>query len=187
LYKAEKVPVGRDQLPHLELTREIARLFNNLYKKDTFPYPDAILTPTPKLLGLDGRKMSKSYLNTINLSDRPEAITKKISTMFTDPKRIKLSDRGHPDTCNVFSYYSTFIPKLKDEACDCCMSAKRGCTECKKILAENIIDKIAPIQKKREELSKDKEGIKKILSQGKEKASSVAMNTMEEVLKAISL
>jgi len=187
LYKADKVPVGRDQLPHLELTREIARLFNNLYKKDVFPYPDAILTQTPKLLGLDGRKMSKSYLNTINLSDAPSAITKKIATMFTDPKRIRLADQGHPDTCNVFSYYSTFVPKLRDEAYDWCMSAKVGCTECKSILAANIIDKIAPIQKKREELGQDRDSIKKILNQGREKASSVATTTMKEVFKVLNL
>lgn len=187
LYKASKVPVGKDQLPHLELTREIARLFNNLYKKDVFPYPDAILTETPKLLGLDGRKMSKSYLNTINLSDAPELITKKISTMFTDPKRIRLSDKGHPDTCNVFSYYSTFAPKLNEQVRDCCMNAKVGCTECKKLLAKNIIDKIAPIQKKRAELGKDKDRIRKILDAGREKASSVASQTIQEAFKVVNL
>ena len=187
LYKAAKVPVGQDQLPHLELTREISRLFNNLYKKDVFPYPDAILTPTPKLLGLDGRKMSKSYLNTINLSDTPEVITKKISTMFTDPKRIKLTDVGHPETCNVFNYYSTFVGPMQDEVKSWCMDAKRGCTECKKILAENIIKRLEPIQKKRAELSKDKDIIKKILEEGREKASSAAAATMKEVLSAMNL
>ena len=111
--------------------------------------------------------MSKSYLNTINLSDTPQLITKKISTMFTDPKRIRLSDKGHPETCNVFSYYSTFVSKMNDEVRDWCMNAKVGCTECKKILAENIINKIAPIQKKREELGKDKGRIRKILDAGR--------------------
>jgi tryptophanyl-tRNA synthetase len=187
LYKADKVPVGRDQLPHLEFTREISRIFNNLYKKEIFPAPDAILTETPKLLGLDGRKMSKSYLNTINLSDPPGIITKKTSTMFTDPKRIRLSDEGHPDTCNVFSYYSAFIPKIKNEAYDWCTSAKKGCTECKKILADYIIAKISPIQKKREEFSKDKEGIKKIIAKGNENACSVASKTMQDVLRAVNL
>lgn len=187
LYKASKVPVGKDQLPHLELTREIARLFNNLYKKDIFPYPDAILTETPKLLGLDGRKMSKSYLNTINLSDTPELITKKISTMFTDPKRVRLSDKGHPDTCNVFSYYSTFVPEMNDEIRDWCMNATVGCTECKKNLAGKIIARLAPIQKRREELSKNKDGIKKILDAGREKASSVASQTIKEAFKAVNL
>lgn len=187
LYKADKVPVGKDQLPHLELTREIARLFNNLYKKDIFAYPDAILAQTPKLLGLDGRKMSKSYLNTINLSDTPELITRKIATMFTDPKRIRLSDKGHPDTCNVFSYYSTFVPEMNNEARDWCMKASVGCTECKKILAGNIISKIAPIQKKRAELGKDKDKVRKILDAGREKASSVASQTIKEVFKAVNL
>ncbi len=187
LYKADKVPVGRDQLPHLELTREIARLFNNLYRKEIFPYPDAILTENPKLLGLDGRKMSKSYLNTINLSDSADLIAKKISTMFTDPKRIKLSDLGHPDVCNVFSYYSTFTSDMKEDVYDWCVKAKKGCTECKKILAEKIIAKISPVQKKKVELSRDKDSIKKILETGNERAKALASKTMKEVLKEVNL
>ena len=107
--------------------------------------------------------------------------------MFTDPKRIKLSDEGHPDTCNVFSYYSTFAPELNDQVRDSCMKASVGCTECKKILAGNIINKIAPIQKRRADLSKDKDGIRKILDAGREKASSAASQTMQEVLKVINL
>jgi len=187
LYKADKVPVGQDQLPHLELTREIARLFNNLSKKETFPSPDAILTKTPKLLGLDGRKMSKSYLNTINLSDSPEVITRKISTMFTDPKRIKLADVGHPDVCNVFSYYSVFVPGVDNDVREWCLNAKSGCTECKKKLAAYIIEKIVPIQKKREALLKDKEGLRKILDEGAKKAQVIASKTMNEVRSAINL
>ncbi|MBM3243670.1 MAG: tryptophan--tRNA ligase [Candidatus Omnitrophica bacterium] len=187
LYRADKVPVGRDQLPHLELTREISRLFNNLYKKNVFPYPDAILTETPKLLGLDGRKMSKSYLNTINLSDDPPVITKKISTMFTDPKRIRLNDPGHPDTCNVFSYYAAFAPEAKDEVYNWCTGAKKGCTDCKRILAEKIIDKISPIQKKRAEFNKDRQAIKKLISKGNEDARETASKTMQDVFKAIKL
>ncbi len=187
LYKADKVPVGRDQLPHLELTRELARIFNKLYKKELFPYPDAILTETPKLLGLDGRKMSKSYLNTINLSDSHSLITKKISTMFTDPKRVKLADPGHPGVCNVFSYYSTFAPDMKDEVHDWCVKAKKGCTECKKILAERIINALSPIQKKREELCRDKESVRKIIDKGNERARSEAVKTMKEVLKELKL
>jgi len=187
LYKADKVPVGQDQLPHLELTREIARLFNNLSKKATFPFPDAILTKVPRLMGLDGRKMSKSYLNTINLSDTPEEITRKISTMFTDPKRIKLADTGHPDVCNVFSYYSVFVPDTKNDIYEWCSNAKSGCTECKKRLAAYIIEKIAPIQKKREALLKDKAGLRNILDEGAKKASSIASETMKEVRSAINL
>ncbi|MDO8661973.1 MAG: tryptophan--tRNA ligase [Candidatus Omnitrophota bacterium] len=187
LYKADKVPVGQDQLPHLELTREIARLFNNLSKKETFPSPDAILTKTPKLLGLDGRKMSKSYMNTINLSDTADLITRKISTMFTDPKRIKLTDAGHPDICNVFSYYSIFVPEVKNDVYNWCSNAKSGCTECKKRLAAHIIEKVAPIQQKRALLLKDKAGLKKILDEGAKKASSIASETMKEARKAINL
>lgn len=187
LYKADKVPVGQDQLPHLELTREIARLFNNLSKKEIFPSPDAILTKTPKLLGLDGRKMSKSYMNTINLSDTPDLIARKISTMFTDPKRIKLTDAGHPDICNVFSYYSTFVPDTKNDVSDWCSNAKLGCTECKKRLAGYIIEKVAPIQKKRALLLKDKAGLSKILDEGAKKASNIASATIKEARKAINL
>jgi tryptophanyl-tRNA synthetase len=172
--------VGEDQLPHLELTREIARRFNSLYKKEIFPAPAALLTQVPRLLGLDGRKMSKSYDNTINLSDSEEIMKRKISDMFTDPKRIKLTDKGHPHTCNVYAYHCTFIPAMKDEVYDWCVSAKLGCTDCKKELAAGLIEKLKPFHKKREELSKDKAKIKKILEAGKEKAQSIAAGTLKE-------
>jgi len=187
LYKAEKVPVGEDQLPHLELTREIARRFNSLYKKEVFPSPDAILTKVPRLLGLDGRKMSKSYDNTINLSDPEDIIRKKISTMFTDPKRIKLSDKGHTDICNVFSYYSIFDPREKEEVRDWCENAKLGCTECKKKLASALIEKLEPIRKKRQEIAKDKTIVKKILEEGKEKATAIASKTLSQVKEAMQV
>jgi tryptophanyl-tRNA synthetase len=181
IYKADKVPVGDDQLPHLELTREIARRFNTLYKKNIFPYPDAILTKVPRLMGLDGRKMSKSYDNTINLSDSEEIIRRKITSMITDPKRIKLADKGHPDICNVFTYYSTFIPGLTDEVRDNCINAKIGCTECKKMLASGLIDKLKPFHIRREELLRDKNGIKNILAKGKEKAAAFSCQVLKEV------
>ncbi len=204
LYKSDKVPVGQDQLPHLELTREIARRFNGLYpvrksasadvkfsngvyKKKVFPYPEAILTSTPRLLGLDGRKMSKSYNNTVDLSDPEDLIKKKIADMFTDPQRIKLSDKGHPDACNVFTYYATFIPGMKDQVHDWCAQAKLGCTDCKKQLALGIIEKLRPIQQRRQELLKDKNKIKKILQEGNEKASAVASKTLKEVRGAMQL
>jgi tryptophanyl-tRNA synthetase len=181
IYKADKVPVGEDQLPHLELTREIARRFNSLYKKEIFPYPDAILTKMPRLLGLDGRKMSKSYNNTINLSDSEEVVKQKVSNMFTDPKRIKLTDKGRPDVCNVFSYYSVFIPEMKTEVSGWCKNANLGCTECKGRLAVGLIEKLKPFHKRRQELLKDKESIKRILGEGKEKAISVASKVLKEV------
>jgi len=181
VYKADKVPVGEDQLPHLELTREISRRFNSLYKKEVLPYPEAILTKTPRLLGLDGRKMSKSYNNTINLSDSEETINKKVQSMITDPKRIKLSDKGHPDICNVYSYYAIFAPEIKEEVYDWCSNAKKGCTECKKILASKLIEKLAPYRRKRQELVKDDGKIRRILKEGSERARSVASGTLREV------
>jgi tryptophanyl-tRNA synthetase len=187
IYKADKVPVGEDQLPHLELTREIARRFNSLYKKEIFPNPSAILTQASRLLGLDGRKMSKSYDNTINLSDSEETIKKKISNMFTDPERIKLADKGRPNVCNVFSYYSIFIPETKDEVYDWCTNAKLGCTECKRRFALGLIDKLKPLHKKRQDLLKDKSKIKKILEEGKQRALLVAAKTLREVREAMQI
>lgn len=187
LYKADKVPVGEDQLPHLELTRQIARRFNSLYKKEIFPYSDPLLTKTPRLLGLDGRKMSKSYNNTISLSDSDDTIKKKVQTMFTDPKRIKLSDKGHPDVCNVFSYYSIFIPQMKDEVYEWCTNAKLGCTDCKRKLALALIDKLEPMHKRRQDLLKDKAKIRKILEEGSQKAVSIASRTIKEVREAMKL
>lgn len=181
IYKAEKVPVGEDQLAHLELTREIARRFNSMYKKELFPEPEAILTRTPRLLGLDGRKMSKSYNNTIDLSDSDEAIKKKISSMITDPKRIKLTDKGHPDVCSVYSYYETFVSQGKEEVRLKCVNAELGCTECKKELAEEIFKVLAPIRKKKKELTADRAVLRKILDRGRERASEIASKTRHEI------
>ena len=185
VYKANGVPVGVDQVPHLELTREIIRRFNTLYKRGVFPEPEAILTKTPKLLGLDNRKMSKSYDNFIALSDTPEAIEKKVSRMITDPARIKLADKGHPDICNVFSYYSMFAsPELKRGAKDWCENARKGCTECKKIMADILTKHLAPIREKRSSL--DRSTIEGILKDGAKKARAVASETMTEVKQLIN-
>jgi tryptophanyl-tRNA synthetase len=181
LYKADAVPVGEDQLPHLELTRQISRKFNHLYKTNCFPEPKALLTETTRLLGLDGRKMSKSYNNYIGLSEDPETIRKKVQNMFTDPERIRLSDPGHPHKCNVFNYYSVFFPGTKQEAQERCSASSIGCTVCKKELAEKIIDLLAPIQEKRQALLKDKKHIQEIMSSGALKASSFAKRTIAEV------
>lgn len=187
VYKADKVPVGEDQLPHLELTREIARRFNTLYKKEVFPSPQAILSETPRLPGLDGRKMSKSYDNTVNLSDPAEAVIKKIMNMVTDPKRIKITDPGHPENCNVCAYYAVFAPEMKKEAADWCVNAKVGCVECKKILAAKILEKLEPFHRRRREFAKDTDKIKKILEAGKEKAREVASATVKEARKAMCI
>ena len=187
LYKAQKVPVGDDQLPHLELTREIARRFNSLYNKDVFPEPEAILTSTPRLPGLDGRKMSKSYNNTINLSDPPELLRRKVLGMTTDPQRIKASDPGHPEVCNVFSYYAEFFPEIKPDIFEKCTRAGIGCVECKKNFAALLIDKLKPIHKKREEFLKDKTLIKGILDAGRQSAGSVAGATLKDALTAMKM
>lgn len=187
VYQADKVPIGEDQLPHLELTREISRRFNTLYKTRILPEPDALLTKIPRLLGLDARKMSKTYNNTINLSDSQEQIKQKVASMITDPKRIKLTDPGHPDVCNVFSYYSLFIPGMKNEVFDWCTHAKLGCTECKKRMSEGLVEKLKPLNEKRRELSKDKTRIINMLKEGKEKASRIASNTLKEIKQAMKM
>jgi tryptophanyl-tRNA synthetase len=187
LYKAVSVPVGEDQLPHLELTREICRRFNHLYKKNIFPEPEALLSPASRLLGLDGRKMSKSYNNYIALSDEPKTIQSKVSRMFTDPVRIKREDPGHPDKCNVHSYFGVFAPERKKEIDVLCRKAQIGCTECKKELAEILITLLAPIQKKRDAFLKNKTQVFDILEQGEKNARQIATQTMEEVKNLLHL
>ncbi|MFA5146403.1 MAG: tryptophan--tRNA ligase [Candidatus Omnitrophota bacterium] len=185
VYRAGHVPVGIDQLPHLELTREIIRKFNTLYKKNVFPEPEPILTKTPKLLGLDNRKMSKSYKNFIALADTPEVVSKKVAQMITDPERIKLADKGHPDICNVFSYYMIFGSEtLRKDARYWCENAKKGCTECKKCLAGVIIETLEPIRERRSVLSDD--NIADILKEGAKKARAAASETMDEVKRLIN-
>jgi len=187
LYKAEVVPVGEDQLAHLELTRQIARKFNHIYKKEVFPDAKALLTQTHRLLGLDGRKMSKSYNNYIALSEKPDSLRKKVLNMFTDPTRIRFSDPGHPDKCNVHSYYAVFAPERKKKIDELCRKAKIGCTDCKKELAEILIKFLEPIQEKRNELLKNKNKLLDILLEGEKKAGAVAAQTISEVKKILNL
>ncbi|MFA5092677.1 MAG: tryptophan--tRNA ligase [Candidatus Omnitrophota bacterium] len=197
LYKANAVPVGEDQLPHLELTRQIVRKFNHLYpvrspaaqgatsngvyKTKCFPEPTALLTQTKRLMGLDGRKMSKSYNNFIGLSEEPSVIRKKVQGMFTDPQRIRVTDPGHPDQCSVFSYCGVFSPEQEKEVQERCLKAKISCTECKRELAEKIINLLTPIQEKRQALQKDKKYIEEILACGCAKSSEVAKKTCDQV------
>jgi tryptophanyl-tRNA synthetase len=184
LYKANTVPIGADQLPHLEITREIARKFNNLYKT-ILVEPEPLLTKTPRLLGIDNRKMSKSYGNFIALSDTPEVIRQKVARMITDPKRIHLKDPGHPAKCNVYAYYKIFKPDAVDEVHDYCTHARVGCTSCKKNLAEAIIATLHQIQERRAKIVGDKHRIHDILKQGTERARTVAAETMSQVKKAM--
>ena len=185
LYKAAAVPIGEDQLPHIELTREIGRRFNHIFKKDLFPDCEAILTKTPRLLGIDGRKMSKSYNNAINLSASAEEITAKVKSMFTDPKRIKKSDPGHPLECNVFSYYKIFSPNMTEEVCQWCSKAEKGCTDCKARLAEILTDKLKPIREKRCSLENDIDKVKDILASGAKQAKQIAEHTIAQVREAV--
>ena len=184
LYKANVVPVGDDQLPHLELTREIVRKFNSSYR-DIFPEPNPLLTRVPRLLGLDGRKMSKSYNNFVALSDTPDVVAKKMQTMFTDPERIRKSDPGHPDKCNVYQYFSVFAPEMKEKVEHWCRNAELGCTDCKKTLSEELNKTLSPLQEKRKKYIEDKKMIEAILEHGRQKASAVASATLKEAKEAI--
>lgn len=187
LYKANKVPVGEDQLPHLELAREILRRFKHLYKADIFPEPEAIMTQTPKVLGLDGRKMSKSYDNCIYLSDTADVVTKKVRAMVTDPGRKRREDKGNPDVCPVFYHHNLFnqpaVPVVNKE----CREALRGCVDCKLEMAAKLNEFLDPIRKKREEWQKKPDEIRAILDRGRERARKVAGQTLSETLKAMGL
>ena len=187
IYKADFVPVGEDQLPHLEIAREIVRRFHFIYGKNILIEPQPILTPVPRLLGLDGRKMSKSYGNSIYLSEDDESIRKKVSSMITDPQRIKKSDPGRPEVCNVYSYYQVFFSEKLGEVQIWCKQAKKGCTECKSILAEEICKLIGPKREKKKQLLKDKKKLSSILEEGREKASKEALKTWKEVKDIVGL
>lgn len=187
MYKARKVPVGKDQVPHLELTREIVRRFNYLYK-NVFPEPEQILTEMSKVLGIDRRKMSKSYNNAIYLSDTPKEIENKVSQMITDPQRKRKNNPGDPDICNVFSFHKLFSADDQVSMVDSeCRKAGIGCVECKKIMAGNLVDHLAPFQEKRAYYLSHSEKVMEILNKGTEKARSIAHQTMEEVREAIKL
>ena len=185
LYKADAVPIGEDQLPHLELCREIARRFNSIYKKEVFNDCRAILTETPRLLGLDNRKMSKSYNNTINLSDSAKEVETKVVSMITDPKRLRKTDPGHPEECNVYSYYKVFAPQEVPQAHEWCTKALKGCVDCKKNLSVHINKDLEPIREKRFGLEKDTGRIEDILKEGAKKARGLAQKTMAEVREAV--
>jgi tryptophanyl-tRNA synthetase len=185
LYKATRVPVGHDQLPHLEVTREITRRFNYLYG-NVFPEPEALLTETPKLLGLDGRKMSKSYGNSIYLSDSAEETTRKVLSMMTDPQRVRRSDPGDPDICVAFNLHRIYVPQEKlVEIIPACRSAAIGCVECKKILAGCMNERLAPFRAKREELSADPGFVDDLLADGSSRASLISDSVMAEVRSAL--
>lgn len=187
VYKAELVPVGEDQVSHIELTREVARRFNHFYRP-VFPEPQAMLTPTPRVPGVDGRKMSKSYGNDISLSDSPEIVRKKVSMTMTDPARQRRADRGNPDVCTVFDYHKVFTDKQTASWIDpACRSAEIGCVECKNILAQQLTTRLAPIYEKRRELEQKKDQIREILLDGSTQAQKIAATTMREAREAMNV
>lgn len=186
IYKAEFVPVGQDQLPHIELTREIARRFNYFYG-DVFTIPQDLLTQFPVLPGLDGRKMSKSYGNTILISDTADVIRKKVSSMITDPARVKKEDKGHPEVCAVYEFYRVFGKDRTDVVARECREAKRGCVACKKELAGVLVDYLAPIHKRRKELEKHPKKLESLLLEGEKKAAKIASETLKDAKRAMGL
>ncbi len=185
IYKANWVPVGKDQLPHIELTREVARRFNSLYG-EVFPEPQAKLSQFSGILGTDNRKMSKSYNNDICMGESDESTAKKISIMYTDPTKIHLGDPGHPDQCPVYLLHKIYNPDHETIHKNC-SSGKLGCVECKKICAENTNKVLKPIRQKRAELEKNLPYVKKVLTSGAERARARAQKTMEDVRKAMKL
>ena len=187
MYKANGVPVGEDQAPHVEMTREIARRFNHLYT-EVFPVPDVLLTPTSKLLGIDRRKMSKSYGNAIYLTDTKEEINNKVGQMITDPQRAKKIDPGDPDVCNVFSFHEIYTPEERVRQIDKdCRSASIGCVDCKKIMAVNLDKSLEPMREKRKELESDIDRVRDIIDRGNAKARLIAQKTMEEVKETVRI
>ncbi len=181
LYKAEVVPVGEDQVPHLELAREIARRFNYLYG-DTFPEPQAKLTHVPLILGLDGmQKMSKQLNNDIELAATPEETLERVMTAFTDPARKYRSDPGHPDTCNIYRIHQSFDSGKLEEIASQCRSAAIGCVDCKRLLAEEINTALAPFRERRSALAAKPDYIKEVLADGAHRAHEIAKETIREV------
>ncbi len=188
LYRAHFVPVGEDQASHLEISREIVRRFNHLYKAEVFPEPQALFTPTPKVPGIDGRKMSKSYGNAINLSDAPEVILKKCMQMFTDPQRLRRSDPGRPEVCNLYDFHKLLSPpEIQERVARECRAAQIGCVDDKKLLAQILIDFLEPIRRRREELARDRDTVYDILVEGSRKARERTAETMEAVRGAMGL
>ena len=188
LYKANAVPVGIDQVPHLELSREIIRRFNKLYKKKVFIEPEAKISDVPKLNGIDGRKMSKSYNNAIFLSDSEKDITKKVKGMLTDPARGRRDDPGDPEVCNLFPMHKIYSTvEMQDDIVASCKKAEIGCGDCKQKLADNLLKSMLPKMEKRKEVAAKPKEVYEILRAGTEKAREVAQVTLLEAKTAMKI
>jgi tryptophanyl-tRNA synthetase len=198
LYRATHVPVGDDQVPHVELTREIARRFNFTYcegREPVFPEPEAMLTQFPRLRGLDGARMSKSVGNTILLADTPEEIAAKVRSAYTDPKKIRATDPGRPEAdpedghpgCVVFEYHRKFNPGGADEVARACRAGTLACVPDKKHLTQILVDALAPVRERRDRLMRDPDSVRDVLADGAKRARAVAEQTMDAVRSAMNL
>jgi tryptophanyl-tRNA synthetase len=191
VYKSHRVPVGEDQTAHLELSRELARRFNNFYGGggEIFPEPEIMLTHYPKIPGTDGRKMSKSYGNALEIADEIPVLDKKIRTMMTDPARERRTDKGEPDKCPVWDLQKFFNPDRGqlDELAQGCRTAGIGCVDCKKTLIAHVTEHMTPIHERRKRLESRRDDLADILKDGAKKASARASETMSEVYDALGM
>lgn len=187
VYQASVVPVGEDQLPHLEFTREVARRFNYLYKRNVFPEPQAYLSKVPTIPGTDGRKMSKSYNNHIPLASTPDEVEARIRQVITDPERIHAKDPGHPDICHIFALHRIFNQGEAEELEKTCKAGGIGCVPCKKRMARVLVDFLTPYWERRREMERDPDYVWDLLREGAVKARQRAEQTMEEVRAAMGL
>ena len=187
LYKPDLVPVGKDQLPHLELTREVGRRFNNLYTS-VFPEPKEMLTQFPKVLGTDGRKMSKSYHNTINLSDTEPVVRQKLKTMVTDPARVRRTDPGNPDICPVYDFHTIFSPQeVTTQIAADCRTAAIGCIDCKKRVGDFMVERFSPMWETRATVTAKPQQIQEVVEEGRKRAALIATDTVGEVKEAMKI
>jgi tryptophanyl-tRNA synthetase len=181
------VPVGKDQVAHIEISRDMAKRFNHIYDTDFFPEPQPLLTETPLVLGVDGRKMSKSYGNDIKLADTPEQVQAKVMTAVTDPARIKKTDFGHPEVCAIYAMWEMLGKEKAPEVADLCRKAEIGCVQDKRALAAHLNEILAPIQARRAELSKDTGLFEDIIASGNQKARAVTRETVDRVREIMKL
>ncbi len=186
MVRADGVPVGEDQLPHLELTREIVRRFNHLYG-ETFKEPQSLLSRSPRIPGTDGRKMSKSYGNFISLTDPPDEMKKKILSMITDPARRTRKDPGDPEKCSAFTLHKVYTVDRLDEVAEKCRSAGWGCVECKGILADRVVESLLPLQERRRELEARPGYAWEVMAQGLERVKPLARSVLDEVRSRIGI
>lgn len=185
-YRAHAVPVGEDQLPHLELTREMARRFNHLFRP-LFPEPEGLVTPFARFPGTDGRRMSKSLGNTIEIAAEPAEIRARLQPAFTDPARLRRSDPGHPEVCAIYAYWQKFAPAQAEVTAEDCRTARRGCVDCKRMLAEAASAHFAPLRERRSRYAAAPALVDEIIAAGCSRARQAARATMEQVRGAMGI